>query len=621
MKDTRQIKNSVLQVLNHIPKKSGVYLFKDKDEKIIYVGKAKVLSNRVKSYFKSREALSHSNPKAYYFSEKIEGIDYIITDSEVEAFILEINLIKKYRPKFNSFFRDDKSYPFIAITEEEDYPQFFITRNKKIRGARYFGPYTNAAELKETAEYIRKVFKLRDCRKARPGKVGNTPCLNYHMNLCSGPCINKISKSDYRENIKLIISILSGKNTTLVQNLKKQMEDFSSKEEFEKALEIKNKIDFINRLNSEQKIYVSSENSWDFIGFCKSDNYAAANIFMYRNGEFAGFSNFILDHLGEPEEEEILSDFIVKYYNDISNIPSTIYIPFSIQDEKTIIEFFIKTKGRKIKLKIPKTGKKKKILEMVQNNCRLYLEKKKFEKQANYDKLFNDLIDLQKRLALKNIPRRIECYDISNLKDSFPVGSMVVFKDGHPLKSNYRHFKIKTVQGQDDFAMLQEVLARRLSYLKKIKISIDESFYQKPDLIIIDGGKGQLSAAGEILSGYGLEESIDLISIAKAEEIIFGAHYPEGIKINKDTGSMRLVINLRDEAHRFALDYHRKIRDRQMISSFFDSVRGIGEKKKNILYENFNSVEELKMQSLENILKLKGISYTDAKNIYDALHK
>ena len=621
MENIKLIKDDILKLLCHIPKKSGVYLFRDKESRIIYVGKAKNLNSRVRSYFKSRKTLSETNPKAYYFSDKIDSIDYIVTDSEVEAFILEINLIKKHRPKFNSSFRDDKSYPFIAITEEDDFPQFLITRNRKIKGARYFGPYTNVSELRETVEYISKLFKLRDCKKTKPGKIGNTPCLNYHMQLCSGPCIGKISKEEYRNNIKLATLILCGKNKSLVSNLEKQMVDFSKNQEFEKALELKNKIDFINGLNNKQKIYINSEYSWDFIGFCLSDDFASANIFMYRNGEFAGFSNFILENFENLSREEILSDFIIKYYDNISNMPSNIYIPFLLENEKSIIEFFIRTKNKKINLRIPKSGEKKKIMDMVSNNCRLFAEKKKFEKQSNHDKLFNDLIDLQEKLTLRNIPRRIECYDISNLKDSFAVGAMVVFKDGHPMKNNYRHFKIKTVSGQDDFAMLQEVLERRLRYLKKSKINIDESFYQKPDLIIIDGGKGQLSAAQEVFVKNEITESIDLISIAKKEEIIFGSCHPEGIKINKDTGSMRLVLRLRDEAHRFALGYHRKLRDKNMIFSFFDSVKGIGEKKKTIIYENFNSIEELKNQDVNNLLKIKGISYTDAKNIYDALHK
>ncbi|MDD3520314.1 MAG: excinuclease ABC subunit UvrC [Actinomycetota bacterium] len=621
MEDIKIIKDDILKILSHIPKKSGVYLFKDKDARIIYVGKAKSLNSRVRSYFKSRKTLSETNPKAYYFSEKIDSIDYIVTDSEVEAFILEINLIKKYRPKFNSFFRDDKSYPFIAITEEEEFPQFFITRNKKIRGARYFGPYTNVSDLRESVEYISKVFRLRDCKKTKPGKTGNTPCLNYHMKLCSGPCIGEISKDEYRENIKLIISVLSGKNKSLIAKLEKQMINFSKEQEYEKALDAKNKIDFLKGLNNEQKIYINSEYSWDFIGFCQSDDFASINIFMYRNGEFAGYSNFLLDNFEDMNKEEILSDFIVKYYENISNMPSKIYIPFLPESEELIIEFFIKTKNKRINLKVPKSGANKKIMDMVSNNCRLFAEKKKFEKQSNHDKLFNDLIELQGKLALSNIPRRIECYDISNLKESFAVGSMVVFADGYPLNNNYRHFKIKTVKGQDDFAMLQEVLERRLSYLKKSKIYFDESFYMKPDLIIIDGGKGQLSAASEVLEKNKLDKSIDIISIAKKEEIIFCKLHPEGIKINKDNGSMRIVIRLRDEAHRFALQYHRKLRDKNMTFSFFDSVKGIGEKKKAVLYENFNSMEELKNQDVKTLIKIKGITYIDAKNIYDALHK
>jgi len=568
MESIKPIYNDLSETLNNIPKKPGVYLFKDKEEKIIYIGKAKDLYKRVRSYFKSRNALSESNPKAYYFSEKIQSIDYIVTDSEIEALILEINLIKKYRPKFNSSFRDDKSYPFIAITKEDEFPQFFITRNKKISGAKYFGPYTNANELRQTVEYIRKILKLRDCRKSKPGKYVNRACLNYYLGFCSGPCTGNINKEDYGENIRLVEMILSGKNNILVEELKNKMIDFSQNQEFEKAMEIKNKIQLIQQLNNKQKIYIDSELAWDFVGFYRLEDFSSANIFMYRNGEFAGFSNFVIEDSEGLEDKDILSDFIIKYYEGISNMPSTIYVPFLLENEKMVIEFFKRTKNRKISLRVPKIGENAKIMEMVLNNCKLFAEKKLFEKQSNYDKLFNDLTELQKRLVLKNIPRRIECYDISNLKEEFAVGSMVVFQNGYSEKSNYRHFKIKNVKGQDDFAMIVEVLERRLSYLKKNGISINESFYQKPDLIIIDGGKGHLNLSKEVLKKNKLEDKIDIISIAKKEEIIYGSGFPEGIKLNKDTGYMRLIIKIRDEAHRFALQYHKKLRDKNMISSF-----------------------------------------------------
>jgi excinuclease ABC subunit C len=342
---------------------------------------------------------------------------------------------------------------------------------------------------------------------------------------------------------------------------------------------------------------------------------------MYRQGELAGFNNITITNFGAENSEEILSDFLVKYYENINNMPNIIYIPFEIEDLSTLMEYFKKAKGKKIDIKVPRTGENKNIMEMVLKNSGLFLEKKKYEKESNFSRVFNDVSDLQKALNLKNIPRRIECYDISNMGNSFPVGSMVVFTDGIPARNNYRHFKIKTVNGQDDFKMMQELLKRRLKYLNNSKIEIEESFYQKPDLIIIDGGKGQLSAVREVLNNYGMSDQIDLVSLAKKEEIIFSDIFKEGIAFEKSKNFMRLIIRIRDETHRFSVEFHQKLRDSNMTRSFLDSIKGIGEKKKQYIFEAANAKDDLKNLSLKDLADIKGITYNDAKNIYDALHR
>lgn len=614
-------KNEWTSILNAIPKKPGVYLFKDNKGKIIYIGKAKILFNRVKSYFLNKENLNILNPKASYFSEKIDQIDYLVTDNEVEALILELNLIKKYRPKFNASLKDDKSYPFIAITESDEFPRLIITRNRNIKGARYFGPYTNVQTLREVAEYLRKIFLFRDCRKSKPGKPGNKPCLNFHMKLCSGPCINEITASEYRKNISYIILFLKGKDKSIIKDLTGEMNMFSNKMEYEKAAEIKNKIDLIEQIYNEQKVYISSENAWDFIGITQTENLAALSIFMYRHGEFAGFNNVTITNSGNENLEEILSDFLIKYYEDINNMPSIIYIPFEIEDADTISKYFKKMKDKKVEIKVPKTAENKRIIDMAVRNCNLFIEKKKFEKQLNFDKVFSDVMDLKNALKLNNIPRRIECYDISNLKESFPVGSMVVFIDGKPSKSDYRHFKIRNVSGQDDFKMMNEILKRRLNYLKSSGIEIEDSFYQKPDLIIADGGKGQLNAVKDALLEAGLAEKIDLISLAKKEEVIFSDNFKNGILFDKSENFMRLIIKIRDETHRFAVEFHKKLRDKNMTLSFLDNIKGIGEKKKQYIYEKSNSLDDLKNLTVEDLADIKGLTYKDAKNIYNIFHK
>ncbi|MCL5771289.1 MAG: excinuclease ABC subunit UvrC [Actinobacteria bacterium] len=620
--ENQEINNNDLTfTLNTLPKKPGVYIFKDNKGKVIYIGKAKILYNRVRSYFINNKNLKSSSSKVSYFSKKISAIDYLITDNEIEALILELNLIKKYQPKFNADLKDDKSFPFIAITENDDFPRVIITRNKKINGAKYFGPYTNVQALREAVKYLKKIFMVRDCEKSKPGKQGNKPCLNYHIGLCSGPCIDKISKEEYKKNIEYIILFLKGKDKNIIKNLTDDMNKFAANLNYEKAAEIKNKIQLINEIYNGQKIFISSENSWDFIGIAKGEDIAAASVFMYRQGELAGFNNVIITSFGTENEEEILSDFLVRYYENINNMPSIIYIPFEIKDIDMITNYFQKIKDKKTEIKVPKTSENKKIMDLTLKNCRLFFEKKKFEKQANFSKVFHDIMELKEKLKLKNIPGRIECYDISNLKESFPVGSMVVFINGNPVRNDYRHFKIKTVNNQDDFKMINEILKRRLKYLVSSKIEIKESFYEKPDLIIIDGGKGQLNAAKSALLEYGLAEQIDLISLAKKEEIIFSDNFENGISFDKNKSFMRLIIKIRDEAHRFAVEFHQKLRDANITKSFLDNIKGIGEKKKQYIYEKYNSLDELKNLTFKDLTDIKGLTYNDAKNIYNALHK
>ncbi|MDD5659835.1 MAG: excinuclease ABC subunit UvrC, partial [Actinomycetota bacterium] len=411
------------------------------------------------------------------------------------------------------------------------------------------------------------------------------------------------------------------KDKSIIKSLTSEMNTFSKKTEYEKAAEIKNKINLIRQIYNEQKIYISGENSWDFVAISQTESSAASSVFMYRHGEFAGFNNVLITYLGNENPEEILSDFLIRYYEDINNMPSIIYIPFEIEDSDAISKYFKKTKDKKVEIKVPKTAENKKIMDMAVRNCSLFMEKKKFEKQLNFDKVFNDVMDLKNTLKLKNIPRRIECYDVSNLKESFAVGSMVVFMDGNPSKNDYRHFKIKSVSGQDDFKMINEILKRRLNYLRNSGIEIEEGFYQKPDLIIIDGGKGQLNAAKNALVEAGLAEKIDLISLAKKEEIIFSDNFKNGVLLDKNENFMRLIIKIRDETHRFAVEFHKKLRDKSMTLSFLDNIRGIGEKKKQYIYEKFNSLDDLKNLTVKELSDVRGITYEDAKNIYNVLHK
>ena len=604
--------------LNILPKKPGVYIFKNSKDKIIYIGKAKNIYNRVRSYFsgKSRHFLYMKPPD---FIQQIKSVDYIITGNEAEALILEGNLIKKNRPIYNIDLKDDKSFPFIAVTEEA-YPRVFLTRNRNIRKAKYFGPYTDVRAARNTLEYIRKIFQVRDCRKVKPGKTTNPPCLNYHIGLCNAPCIGNVSMEEYGKNIEYIKAFLRGKDNTILLKLDRQMKEFSSNMKFEEALKIKEKIDSINKLHERQRIIFDSEDTWDFIGVRSDEKTTALGLFTYRGGALALVNNFIIENEARLKDDEVLSGFIIRYYENINNIPSKIYVPEELEDKTILVEWFRNEKRRRVKLLVPKMGEKRKIMDMVSKNTVLYLEKKKFEKSSGHSQAYSDLLRMMKILGLKNIPRKLECYDISNLGERFPVGSMTVALDGEIKKEDYRHFKIRYVSGQDDCAMLAEMVTRRLKYLEGPVKDTSNGFYIRPDLIIIDGGKAQFNAINRILDQKGITV-IDIISIAKKEEMIFCSRYQNGIKFDLDSEILRVLIRLRDEAHRFAVGYHRKLRDSYMTNSLLDEIKGIGQKKKAHILENIDSVDDLKEKSIEDIMNIKGISYRDAVNIYNSLHR
>jgi len=613
-------KGKLKKILSILPHRPGVYIFKDLKGRVIYIGKAKDLSKRVRSYFGSRKNYGPSNLRVNLFFYQVNSIDYIVTDSDTEALVLESSLIKKNRPKYNVELKDDKSYPFIVITQKEKFPRVFITRNRNIKGGRYFGPYTNVRSARNVLEVLRKTFRIRDCKKSSPGKNGRVPCLNYHIKLCSAPCMGKITEEQYRANIEYISMFLKGKSRAVEGNIIKRIEKHSKKQEFEKAAELKRVLESIKSLYQKQRIVVGGEDNWDLVGIHKEEERAAVSFFSYRNGELAVVNNFLIDNTDYMQQSDIISGFITRYYSDINNMPSAIYIPCQVEEQQALEEWLGDIKGKKIDIRVPRIGDKKKVMDMALKNARLYLEKKKFEKDSGHSKAYSGLIKLKNILNLKNIPRRMECYDISNLKDTFAVGSMAVFANGLHLKDNYRHFKVKEIAAQDDCAMLREVLKRRIRYLEGDRFDMENSFFIPPDLIIIDGGKAQYNTAFNLLKEEGLD-SIDLISIAKKEEVVFCSSYPQGIKLEVDKGYMRVLIRIRDEAHRFAVGYHRRLRGKYMTSSFLDQVKGIGEKKKKYITESISSMEELKKSSVQKLMNIKGISYKDAINIYNYLHK
>lgn len=617
--DDNSQESKIKEILKILPRKTGIYIFKDHHDKIIYIGKAKNLSSRVKSYFQdNRTNIPYARPSD--FAGKIKSIDYVVTDNETEALILEGNLIKKNKPKYNIELKDDKSYPFVAVTIGEKFPRVFLTRDRNIKDARYFGPYTDARAVRKTLEYLRKIFQVRDCKKTKPGKGVNVPCLNYHIKLCPAPCINNISPELYRKNIDFVILFLKGKDRTIIEKLKIKMDNYSKIKEFEKAAEIKKKIEDINKLYREQKIFFPGGSKWDFISIARGDGDSAISLFTYKSGMLAIINNFIVNNTGHLKDNEILSGFIEKYYTDIDDKPSKIFCPVDMADPVLISDWSSKKKSKKVDIIVPKIGEKKKIMEMAVRNSKLYLEKKKFEKDTGLGSVYKDLQKLKDIFGLTNLPERIECFDISNLKNSFPVGSMSVSLEGMMVTGEYRHFKIKYIKGQDDCRMINEVVARRLKYLKNGEIKRRETFYIKPDLIIIDGGKAQYNTIKRLLSEKNID-SIDIISIAKKEEVVFCDKYPEGLKLDLHDRYARILIKARDEAHRFAVNFHRRLRDKNMTGSMLDGIKGIGEKKKKYIYENISSLEDLKNKTIKDLTKIKGLNYKDADKIYKRIHR
>ncbi len=616
--DEASSREKLIKSLEILPAKTGVYIFKDESGRIIYVGKAKNIYSRARSYFSgSNRDFLYMKPPG--FTRQIRSVDYIVTSNEVEALILEGNLIKENRPKYNIELKDDKSYPFIVITDDA-YPRVFLTRNRKIRKARYYGPYTDVGSAKKVIEHLRSIFKIRDCKGVKPGKSPNPPCLNYHIGLCSAPCAGKISESEYKKNVEDIRNFLKGKNRSIVSDLKKKMEQYSSKLKFEEAEELKKKIYGIEKIVEEQKIIFDSADAWDFIAIKREKKIAAVSLFTYRSGTLAIVNNFIIENSGLLKDNQLIPLFINQYYENMNSIPSKIYISASVDDSDLIEKWFHVKKGRKVIVRKPVRGEKNKIMDMTIKNAELYLEKKKFEKSTGHSQGYRDLIRLKNRLGLNNIPRRIECYDISNLGENFPVGSMTVACDGEINPRHYRHFKIRSISGQDDYAMLEEIVKRRLKYLNVPVTGIMDSFHQKPDLMVIDGGKAQYSTVKKVVDSKRLG-SIDVISIAKKEEMIYCDRFRSGMKLDPGSDYMRIIIRLRDEAHRFALGYHRKLRNRYMTDSVLDQIKGIGIKKKTYIMKNIESIDELKEKNIEELMNIKGINYRDAVNIYDCFHR
>lgn len=598
---------NIEEELKKLPNKPGVYIMHDKDDKIIYVGKAISLKNRVKSYFRK----TNKTQRIQNMVALIDHFEYIVVDNETEALILECNLIKKNRPKFNVLLKDDKTYPYIKVNVKDDFPNVYVTRRILNDGAKYFGPYPSAGAAKEMVDFIKEKFKIRQCRSF---KYKDRPCLNYHIKKCMAPCMGYISKEGYREQINQIISILDGNLNGILKQLEQEMIEASKNMEFEKAAYIRDKKIAIERISQKQKVSNITENDIDVIGLARNEVEVCVEIFFVRGSKMIGREHYFFKELNDEEDKQILSDFVKQYYIGREILPNKIMMKNEIEEKEIFEGWLTKQAGRKVEIKTPQRGEKLRLVEMAENNAKITLDNKSKDK-------YDVLTELREVLNLRKMPRKIECFDISNLSGTNMVAGMCVMKDGEIKKNLSRIFKIKTVYGQDDVACMKEVVIRRL------KRSIKEengAFGKLPDVIFADGGITQIKAIKEAIEEVSTEyedkvenlKQIKVFGMVKNDKHQTRALIDENRKeIKLSEKLMKLITLFQDTVHETAIGYHKKLRNKEVTKSVLDEIEGIGPAKKKALLMKFGSVENMRKSSIEELLEVKGINKEIAERI------
>ena len=595
--------------LKQLPAEPGVYLMKDKFDNIIYVGKAKILKNRVRQYFQSSK--NHSS-KVKSMVKNIDKFEYIITDSELEALILECNLIKKYKPKYNVLLRDDKTYPYIKVTTNEDFPRVLKVRKVIKDKAKYFGPYTNVEAVNDTLEVIRNIYPIRTCNIdiERAIKTNMRPCLNLHIKRCVGPCTGNVTKEEYNKMIEEIILFLSGKEEKLIDILKEKMNKCAMDFNFEEAAIYRDKIKSLEDMMEKQKIDTStSDLNQDVIAMARAHDEACVQVFFVRNGKIVGREHFILEGVMDSTRESILGSFVKQFYMEQEYVPKEIIIEDEIEDSFILSEWLSSKKGQKVTIRVPQKGEKKSLIEMVRKNAIEYLEKFSDMNKRKYEKSIGALEELKQILNLDDIPKRIESFDISNIQGVDSIGSMVVFTNGKKDKKEYRRYKIKTVIGPNDYDSMAEIVERRLKY------------GDFPDLMLLDGGKGQVSAVKKVLNKYNVE--IPLWGMYKDDK-----HRTKGlisqekeIELDRTSNLYRFVASIQEEVHNYAISYHRSLRNKSLTKSELDDIQGIGEKRKKALLNHFKDIEAIKKATFEELLEVEGMNKTSSESVYNYFRK
>jgi len=612
--------------LKNLPDKPGVYLMKDEYDHVIYVGKAKILKNRVRQYF--HKSANHTN-KIKQMVTLIHSFEYIVTDSELEALILECNLIKKYWPKYNTMLKDDKTYPYIKITIYEAFPRIMLVREVKKDKAKYFGPYASSYAAKETIDLVRKMWKIRTCHRVLPRDIGKErPCLNYHIKQCDAPCVGYISKEAYGEKIEEILEFLNGAYEPVIEELEKQMIQASDDLDFEKAAESRDYIKAVRVIMERQKIEKAANEDQDIIAYAANENEALVQIYFVRIGKLVGREHFRMDHIEEQSPSEILTAFVKQFYSGTPFIPKELIVQDMLTETEIIERWLSDKRGQKVYVKVPQKGQKNKLVELARKNASITLSQFGESIKKEQKRTIGAMKELSEAIGLESQARRVEAYDISTHQGVATVGSMVVFEDGKPKKSDYRKFKIKYGIGPDDYASMNEVLTRRFNHAleeqKELLVKgLSESegkFSRLPDLILMDGGKGQVNIALQVLTEVGLE--IPVCGMVKDDKHQTRGLYFNNVEIplNVRSEAFKLVARVQDEAHRFAIEYHRATHSKEQIKSILDDIEGIGPSRRKSLMKAYGSVDNIRKASVESLNQVSGMTQKVSENVYRFFH-
>lgn len=617
---------NIQEELKKLPHKPGVYLMHDADDTIIYVGKAIDLFNRVHSYFR---AGTKKSPKIEKMVTLISRFEYIITDSELEALVLENNLIKEHSPKYNTMLKDDKTYPYIKVTVGEDYPRVLFSRTMKKDKSRYFGPYTSAGAVKDTIELLNKLFLIRTCNRSLPKEIGNDrPCLNYHIKQCLAPCQGYVSKDEYRVQVNQALEFLNGNYGILLKDLETKMKEASESLDFEEAIRYRDLYNSVKQVSQKQKITDSTGEDKDIIALAKDEEDAVVQVFFIRDGKLIGREHFYMTHVQDTEEEQILQDFVKQFYAGTPYIPRELMLQTEIEEQEILERWLSARKGSRVYIRIPKKGTKEKLVDLAKNNARLVLNQDREKMKREEGRTIGAVKEIASLLGLENVTR-MEAFDISNINGFENVGSMVVYEKGKPKRSDYRKFKIRTVSGPDDYACMKEVLTRRFLHGMEESRELQEkeidkefgSFTKFPDLLLMDGGKGQVNIALEVLSELCI--NIPVCGMVKDDNHRTRGLYFDNVELPIDTRSegFKLITRIQDEAHRFAIEYHRSLRSKTQVKSVLDDIPGVGPARRKALMRHFASIGDIKEASVEELTEIPEIPQGAAEEIYRFFHK